>query len=159
MEDFALRFTHYRLEDKSKHPAYLFRMTARDMARFGLLYLNKGRWNDKQIIPEKWVAESTEPFSTKLGKFSERGSYGYLWWVSELKGQRMYFASGSGGQRICVLPETNLIFASHANTSASIPFLLKIFANFLRARNRATRTPFSFKPRISPMLRCECSST
>ena len=116
MEDFELRHTHYRFEDKSQHPAYLFRMTARDMARFGLLYLNNGRWNGKQIIPEEWVAESTKPFSTELGRFSERGSFGYLWWVSQLRGQRMYFASGSGGQRICVLPDANLVFVHVVNS-------------------------------------------
>ncbi|MCH8957315.1 serine hydrolase, partial [candidate division KSB1 bacterium] len=111
-----LRHTHYRFEDKSQHPAYLFRMTARDMARFGLLFLNNGRWNGKQIIPEEWVAESTKPFSTELGRFSERGSFGYLWWVSQLRGQRMYFASGSGGQRICVLPDANLVFVHVVNS-------------------------------------------
>jgi len=144
MEDFALRFTHYRLEDKSKHPAYLFRMTARDMARFGLLYLNKGRWNGKQIIPEKWVVESTEPFSTELGRFSERGSYGYSWWISELKGQRMYFASGSGGQRICVLPEANLVFVhvvnSYDNNNVRHGDIMRLLGLILDAKEAAPKS-------------------
>ncbi len=116
MKDFSLWNTHYRFEVKSNHPAYLFRMTARDMARFGLLYLNSGRWKGKQIIPEKWVVDSTKPFSTDLGGFSDRGGYGYLWWVSEISRQRIYYASGSGGQRLCVLPESNLVFVHVVNS-------------------------------------------
>ncbi len=118
MEDFAIEHTHYRFEpEKSKHPAYLFRMTARDMARFGLLYLNGGRWREKQIISTGWIKESTQPFTNDLGNFDDRGSYGYLWWVSDgIKGQPMYYASGSGGQRICVLPQAKLVFVHTVNT-------------------------------------------
>src|SRR5207302_1482859 len=36
------------------------RMTARDMAKIGLLFLNRGRWNDKGIVSEQWVAEATK---------------------------------------------------------------------------------------------------
>ena len=113
-----MEHTFYRNEaKKSRHPAYLFRMSGRDMARIGLLYLNNGRWKDKQIIPENWVKESTQPFTKELGRFNDRGSYGYLWWVSDgVNGQPMYFASGSGGQRICVLPQSKLVFVHMVNT-------------------------------------------
>lgn len=157
MEDFALRFTHYRLEDKSKHPAYLFRMTARDMARFGLLFLNKGRWNGKQIIPEKWVVESTKPFSTELGRFSERGSYGYLWWVSEVKGQRMYFASGSGGQKICVLPDANLVFVhvvnSYDNNNVRHGNIMNLLSLILEAKEGAPKAKPSLVDHKPPLRR------
>ena len=118
LEDFGMEHTFYRNEaKKSRHPAYLFRMSGRDMARIGLLYLNNGRWKDKQIIPENWVKESTQPFTKELGRFNDRGSYGYLWWVSDgVNGQPMYFASGSGGQRICVLPQSKLVFVHMVNT-------------------------------------------
>jgi CubicO group peptidase (beta-lactamase class C family) len=118
MEDFAIERAHYRFEpEKSKHPAYLFRMTARDMARFGLLYLNGGRWREKQIISTGWVKESPQSFTNDLGNFEGRGSHGYLWWVSDgIKGQPMYYASGSGGQRICVLPQAKLVFVHAVNT-------------------------------------------
>ena len=43
----------------SDFPAYVFRMTARDMARFGLLYLSEGRWNDQQVVPDAWVKKTT----------------------------------------------------------------------------------------------------
>jgi len=39
-------------------------MSARDMARFGLLCLRKGNWNGRQIIPQDWIEESTQAYST-----------------------------------------------------------------------------------------------
>lgn len=118
MEDFQIWNTHYRNEkNKSMHPAYLFRMTARDLARFGLLYLNNGTWQNKHIVPAAWVKKSTNAISIELGRFSERGSYGYLWWVSKgINGEPMYFASGSGGQRLCILPDSKLVFVHMVNT-------------------------------------------
>mgnify|MGYP003640144082 CR=1 FL=1 len=62
MQDFSLQHTFYRANPEvSRHPAYLYRLTARDMARFGLLFLNEGRWQDNQLVPADWVAESTRP--------------------------------------------------------------------------------------------------
>jgi CubicO group peptidase (beta-lactamase class C family) len=59
MEDFSVRDGQYILEPLSIHPAYPFMMSARDLARFGLLFLNDGRWNATQVIPAAWVKEST----------------------------------------------------------------------------------------------------
>lgn len=118
MEDFQLSHTYYRYEkDKSKYPAYLFRMSARDMARFGLLYLSNGVWRNRQIIPSNWVSESTRPISEKTGGHANLGAYGYLWWISQpILGEEMYFASGSGGQKIAVLPEAELVLVHVVNT-------------------------------------------
>ncbi len=118
MQDLLIEHTYYRLEpNKSEHPAYLFRMTARDMARFGLLYLNKGAWRGKQIIPSPWIATSTQAVTKETGRHSALGGYGYLWWVSApIRGQDMYFASGSGGQKIAVLPEAELVVVQVVDT-------------------------------------------
>ena len=51
--------------------------TCRDMARFGLLTLNEGRWGDEQIVPAEWVEEATGAPSTELN-----AAYGYLWWLN-----------------------------------------------------------------------------
>jgi CubicO group peptidase (beta-lactamase class C family) len=59
MEDFQVSDCDYVHEPLSLHPAYPFRMTARDMARFGLLFLQNGSWEGDQIISEEWVQEST----------------------------------------------------------------------------------------------------
>ncbi len=118
MEDFRPRDIFYRFEkERSIHPAYLFNMSARDMARFGLLYLNTGRWKSKQLIPDQWISKSTSAVSKNLGKFQDRDGFGYLWWVSDgIKGEPMYYTSGSGGQRIIILPNSELVIVHRTNT-------------------------------------------
>jgi CubicO group peptidase (beta-lactamase class C family) len=84
MQDFQLQDMYYLRSrpdspeyEKSLHPAYHFRMTARDLARFGYLMLHGGNWNGTQIIPSSWVEESTLSYSD-----AEGAGYGYLWWVN-----------------------------------------------------------------------------
>ena len=76
-----------------------------DMAKIGQLFLNKGRYNGRQIVSEKWVEESTTEHSRwkKLNL-----PYGYLWWVGEKGG---YAAMGDGGNIIYVNPDKNLVVA------------------------------------------------
>ncbi len=79
----------------------------RDMAKFGLLYLNKGVWNGRQVVPEAWVEESTSP---KLNIGPDRNNpaamrYGYWWWIP----QRGYQAEGYNGQYIIVRPDLNMV--------------------------------------------------
>jgi CubicO group peptidase (beta-lactamase class C family) len=120
MEEFRLSDTFYYFEkDKSIHPAYHFRLSAKDMARFGLLYLRKGKWKDQQIIPEKWIAESTATYSSAI----EEKGYGYLWWTigPRYPNQRLYelgtyMAEGVGPQFIIVLPGANLVVVHLTNT-------------------------------------------
>lgn len=114
MQDFDLRHTYYHLEpEHSQHPAYPFRMSARDLARFGLLYLNKGKWQDSQIIPSAWVEESTAPHSE-----ARRGGYGYMWWTDggRLGELGTYRAAGYGGQWIYVIPKAKLVVVHRADT-------------------------------------------
>lgn len=108
MEDFSQKDGSYLYERSSDHPAYLFKLTARDAARFGLLYANGGRWGGRQIIPEAWVEESTRSYSRT--RRANRG-YGYMWWVHSGKswGEGGIYASGSGGQLIAVLPAKKLV--------------------------------------------------
>jgi CubicO group peptidase (beta-lactamase class C family) len=115
MEDFRLIGGYHHLEaEHSIHPAYPFRMSARDMARFGLLFLREGIWNGKQIISKEWIKESTRSYS----KTDDRGGgYGYLWWISgEFKELGMYSAYGVGTQIISVLPGANLVIVQRVNT-------------------------------------------
>ena len=76
MEDFRPTDGHYHHGPESRHPVYKLRMSARDLARVGLLYLRGGRWGAKQIVPEDWVHESTRVHSDLGGG----QGYGYLWW-------------------------------------------------------------------------------
>lgn len=76
---------------------------ARDYAKIGRLYLNRGNWNGEQIVPEKWVMESTQ-LDTADGSVSY---YQYQWWLPT-PGED-FMAEGILGQFIYVHPEKNLI--------------------------------------------------
>lgn len=75
-----------------------------DMAKIGLLYLNNGKWDDRQIVPANWVAQSTKAqVQVREGIFSH---YGYQWWVDS---NGIYSALGSRGQYIMVAPKHHLV--------------------------------------------------
>ena len=80
-------------------------LTTRDIAKIGQLYLNKGKWNDRQIISSKWIEESTRKHSN-LGELL----YGYLWWIIDDK-KKCYAAIGDGGNIIYVDSEKKMIIA------------------------------------------------
>ena len=63
MQDYRPSDGEYFTGAASVYPAYPIRMSARDLARFALLYLYKGRWQDRQVVPAKWVEESTQAYS------------------------------------------------------------------------------------------------
>jgi CubicO group peptidase (beta-lactamase class C family) len=89
--------------------AFGLKLTARDMAKLGYLYLQEGRWEGKQIVPRSYVQASTrEQVETGYGGNGAAG-YGYLWWMREVDGYRAFYASGYGGQYIYVIPELNLV--------------------------------------------------
>ena len=83
-------------------------MTPRDLAKVGQLILNHGIWEEKQIVSEAWVADSTAP-KTKITGLD----YGYLWWNIPLsageKTVKAITATGNGGQYVMVIPEMNMI--------------------------------------------------
>jgi CubicO group peptidase (beta-lactamase class C family) len=79
-----------------------------DLAKLGYLYLQHGRWNGKQVLPEEWVAASTRKhLDTKdLMNAAEDDGYGYLWWIDSWEG---YSAHGFGGQNVFVLPAQDMV--------------------------------------------------
>lgn len=81
-------------------------LRARDMAKFGFLYLNQGRWEDRQIISREWVHESTQDQITDV---YDRYSYGYQWYLTMVGGEPAFLASGFGGQIIGVVPSLDLV--------------------------------------------------
>jgi CubicO group peptidase (beta-lactamase class C family) len=85
----------------------------RDYAKFGLLYLNNGYFNGKQIVPQAWVKESVIPDSPylKAGVTSEeygRWGYQYQWWIP-IGSEGDYSAVGVWGQYIYINPQANLV--------------------------------------------------
>ena len=97
-------------------------LSARDLAKFGFLYLNNGYWNDQSIVPEQWVKKSTEQqiqaFSHPLyGAFG----YGYHWWVKQVDGCSSFRAWGRRGQYIVVVPELDLVVVVTSNPALPHP--------------------------------------
>lgn len=84
---------------------------ARDMAKFGQLYLDQGAWNGSRILPASWVLASMEPRAQT--DFGSR--YSYLWWIEEMELPQgrltAWSASGNGGNKIYVVPDRQLVVA------------------------------------------------
>ena len=143
MEDFRMIDTYYRLEsDKSIHPAYLFKMSTRDLAKFGQLYLNNGQWGNKQLISKSWIKQSTmaQTKSENMGRFSSKGSYGFLWWRSAILDIDYFYASGAGGHRIIIVPDYDMVFVHRVNTyegkRVNDTYISKILSSVINAKTK-----------------------
>jgi CubicO group peptidase (beta-lactamase class C family) len=119
MQDFKPRDGHYISGSETRFPAYPFDMSARDFARFALLYLHQGRWNGTQVVPAEWVKASVKPYSD-----AESGGYGYLWWTGDsASGARQeisfprgsFWAEGHLGQYAVVVPSLDLIVVNRVD--------------------------------------------
>ena len=116
--------TRFHYETASDHPAYVMRLSARDMARVGLLAARDGKWNDRQIVSEKWIAESLLSYS-----LTDRAGvgYGYLWWIG-LDGHhfgvrfpgKVVSARGSQGQFIVVDLTRGIVVVHKVNSESDI---------------------------------------
>lgn len=146
MEDFKLADIWYQSEsDVSQYASYKFRISARDLARFGLLYLHNGAWNNEQVLPADWVAESTRNYS-QTDQSGTKSGYGLMWWVTADGDHGLpagsYTASGSGGQRLTVLPSIETIVVHLADTDRQIrPKIGTSIYNGLIRRILAARIP------------------
>ncbi len=127
MQDFRAEDVEYTTSDHpgeqrfgnvSAHRAYVFNISTRDLARYGLLYLNCGKWNRKVVIPKSWVLTSIVGPDTREGRPADRqvtgfGDYGYLWQIDRPGSRRyaglktrepFYIASGARGHLLTVFP-------------------------------------------------------
>jgi len=86
-------------------------VTTRDYARFGQMYLNGGRWNGQQIVPQEWVTASTLPTAPTIHNHI---GYGYQWWVPEGAAEGEFMARGIYGQYIYVNRPMGVVIATTA---------------------------------------------
>jgi CubicO group peptidase (beta-lactamase class C family) len=122
MEDFSVENCYYQYElEKSMHPAYHFRMSARDMARFGVIYQNNGMWKDSRIIPNGWITESTTAYS--IVDSTSGVAYGYMWnvfpegsSVADMVGYPGYYHTGIGVHALVIVPELKLVVVERFDT-------------------------------------------
>jgi CubicO group peptidase (beta-lactamase class C family) len=91
-------------------------LTPRQMLAFGQLYLNRGRANGDQIVPETWVDASLTR-RTVSRRQADR-YYGYGWWSRTLAGHPVYYAWGYGGQFIFVVPTLDMTIVTTSSTDA-----------------------------------------
>jgi CubicO group peptidase (beta-lactamase class C family) len=123
MKDFVPEDVTYESWLSSRHPAYPFWITARDLAAFGLLLAQEGRWGNRQVISREWVRASTHSYSD-----TGVSGYGYMWWVEsggKLRAPDMKFPSGSfmgygvGGQYLVIVPACELVVVNLVDTGES----------------------------------------
>jgi CubicO group peptidase (beta-lactamase class C family) len=103
------------MNDSVSNGGWGLRLRPVDLAKFGQLYLQQGRWDGVQVVPEEWVTTSTD----SLGIMSEWTNYGYQWWrygsrmveAGLLDSTGIYFGSGYGGQILWIIPYYNMVIA------------------------------------------------
>ena len=126
----------------------VFFSSARDMARYGWMIANQGRWKDEQIVPSDFIKEATTPSQT-LNK-----SYGYLWWLNgqpsfmlpiierEFNGSLLpdapddsYLAIGKSGQVLMIVPSLELVIvrmgSSNGNDFVPIAFVREMWPSLI----------------------------
>ena len=104
----------------SEHRAYPFRMSSRDLARFGQLFLQQGLWGATEVLPAGWAQQCTMPYSHA----GTHGAYGYMWWLERegvfLPGvvtpKGSYAAMGAGGHYCLVMPALDMVVVHRVDT-------------------------------------------
>lgn len=114
---------------------YGLQLPPRDMAKLGYLYLNRGRWEDHQVVSPDWVAVSTTRHSTWEEEANR--DYGYLFWLFSADGY--YSAMGLGGQQIHIAPKLNLVvvFTGALNPSAE-DYLVTLLNDYIMPSVKAS---------------------
>lgn len=93
-------------------------MSPRDMARFGLVMLQKGLVDSSSLIPSDWIKKTIMPNNSTNGSWGDFSAlnYGLSWWTNYNNADSIYFAAGFGGQLIIVVPAKNTVIVTTANT-------------------------------------------
>ena len=116
-------------------------MRPRDMARFGMLYLNGGRSMGRQIVPAEWVAASTR---NQIGTIPAEARYGYWWWLYR---DEHPVATGANGQMVGVSPAQDLVVVM----TAADPELPEMFGRSM-ANYPLSEEPLKPRPRQQELL-------
>ncbi len=132
-------------------------ITARQMARFGHLYLNRGNWNGKQLIDASWVDQATTtqvPPSLPLRGYRSPGQFGFMWWTNgvDRNGNRPWpsapsktYAARGGNRNTCwVIPEWNMVIVRMEKTIRMQPSdEYKIWDNFFKILKEGILEPLA----------------
>lgn len=115
----------YQLEpSRSQYPAYHFRLSAKDLALYGQLYLQQGNWQGTQLLPAQWIRDSTQPYSITDPDYGL--AYGMLWAVvapaADDKGPNAFYHTGNGVHMLGVYPQQDMVFVLRVNTEQAYTF-------------------------------------
>jgi len=132
------------------------RISARELARFGHLFLNRGNWNGKQLVSKSWVDTATKPHVSAslplaiLSGADGRGVYGYNWWANGIRpnGKRnwpgtphgTYAASGYNNNDMFVIPEWNMIIVRLGLDQNEFDITDTIYSTFLQKVGEAIQS-------------------
>lgn len=132
-----LQFSDYewKTDPQGLHTGgYGLMLTAHDLLKFGLLYLNNGSWHQQQLISPTLITQSTSAYIPTTPP--DRGSYGWHWWTDHIsihdEGQLVqlpfYYARGYGGQFVFIMPtlEAVVVFTREKNNKKLFPLHLFI---------------------------------
>ena len=113
--------------DSYYYGAHGIPLTARDRAKFGMLYLNDGEYDGNQVISADWVEDSLQRYSdnidisgwipgitSRYGYFRDLG-YGYQWWSARAGNHQFNYANGHGGNQIILLDELDMVIVTSAD--------------------------------------------
>lgn len=149
MNDFSAASVEVRRSPESLSPSYLFRLSARDLSRFGTLLLGEGKWDNTQLLPRGWVKRTLRPYS----RTSEAGVdafFGYFsWWVgfpfdyAERGGARLlasawnrgpetYLSYGLGGKFLLLVPERRMVVVRYLHSTDEATDFTEM-GNFMQA--------------------------
>lgn len=112
MSDFRVEDVRYQSGDESVYDSWRFWISARDLARFGALYLNEGMWGETRILSREWIERTMVPASRSRG-----WGYGYLWWILE---DGSWMATGTGGQKLLIDPSRRLVVVNRVDTGEGL---------------------------------------
>ena len=105
---------------------YGLKLTPREMAKFGFLYINQGIWDNKEVVPKNWILKS-------LKNYGE--GYGYHVWITQIKNFKGFMAAGYEGQFIAGFPELDLIIVITSNAQPrrwrNPSYVIDMFINYL----------------------------
>lgn len=145
-------------------------ITSRDMAKIGMLAMNKGEWKGVQLIPEAFITQAISRFSFSGdddvyggGKDVYNQGYGYFWWDADLKvGNKSYYsasAQGGGGQYIILVEELDLmvVVTAHDNENTTLQIVAeKILPAFIQnstlTMSKKSESEEEFPPLEGPYL-------
>jgi len=80
-------------------------LRSRDLLKLGQLYANGGQWDGKPVLPADFIKASTTPHANAR----ENTDYGYLVWLQSFNGHKAWLMSGSGGQKVAIVPDLDLV--------------------------------------------------